>query len=61
MTTGDVPTVEGSAISVDTADGVVINGSAVVTATDIEASNGVIHVIDAVIVPPGVDVTALLG
>lgn len=61
VTTGDVPTVEGSAISVDTAEGVVLNGSAVVTATDIEASNGVIHVIDAVILPPGVDVTALLG
>jgi uncharacterized surface protein with fasciclin (FAS1) repeats len=61
VTTGDVPTVEGSTIAVDTAEGVVLNGSATVTATDIEASNGVIHVIDAVIVPPGVDVTALLG
>lgn len=61
VTTGDIPTVEGSAISVDTSDGVVLNGSALVTATDIENSNGVIHVIDAVIVPPGVDVTALLG
>jgi uncharacterized surface protein with fasciclin (FAS1) repeats len=61
VTTGDVPTVEGSAISIDTTEGVVLNGTANVTATDIEASNGVIHVIDTVILPPGVDVTALLG
>jgi uncharacterized surface protein with fasciclin (FAS1) repeats len=32
---------------------------ATVTATDIIASNGVIHVIDAVILPPDVDVSAL--
>ena len=31
-----------------------------VTATDVDASNGVIHVIDAVIVPPSVDVNSLL-
>ena len=60
VTTGDVPTVEGSTIAVDTSEGVVLNGSANVTATDIEASNGVIHVIDAVILPPGVDPAALL-
>jgi uncharacterized surface protein with fasciclin (FAS1) repeats len=41
--------------------GVVLNGTANVTATDIMASNGVIHVIDAVILPPGVDVAALIG
>ena len=61
VTAGDVPTVEGSAITIDVTDGVVLNGSANVTATDIEASNGVIHVIDAVILPPGLDVSALLG
>jgi uncharacterized surface protein with fasciclin (FAS1) repeats len=32
---------------------------ATVTATDVEASNGVIHVIDQVIVPPTVDLSAL--
>lgn len=31
---------------------VILNGSATVLTTDIEASNGVIHVIDAVILPP---------
>ena len=37
-----------------TVDGgnVILNGSVMVTATDIEASNGVIHVIDAVLLPP---------
>jgi len=34
-----------------TADGVFINDTIEITMTDIEASNGVIHVIDAVIVP----------
>jgi uncharacterized surface protein with fasciclin (FAS1) repeats len=43
----------GSAISIEVVDGtVVLNGSANVTATDIMATNGVIHVIDAVILPP---------
>jgi uncharacterized surface protein with fasciclin (FAS1) repeats len=57
---GDVPSVEGSAIKV-TVDGgtVTLNGSAKVVKTDIAASNGVIHVIDAVIVPPDVDITTL--
>ncbi len=59
--TGDVTTVEGSTFAVDTSNGVVINGTANVTATDIMASNGVIHVIDAVILPPGVDAEALLA
>jgi uncharacterized surface protein with fasciclin (FAS1) repeats len=61
VTTGDVTTVEGSTFMIDTSEGVVINGAANVTATDIAASNGVIHVIDAVILPPGVDPSALLG
>ncbi len=45
-----VATVQGSEVSVDATDGVKIDGANVVTA-DIEASNGVIHVIDAVILP----------
>jgi hypothetical protein len=39
--------------------GVKVNDATVVTA-DIPASNGVIHAIDAVILPPGVDVAALI-
>lgn len=34
-----------------TVDGTVLNGSIDITATDIEASNGVIHVIDGVLMP----------
>jgi uncharacterized surface protein with fasciclin (FAS1) repeats len=57
---GDVPSVEGSNITVAVADGKVsLNGSSNVVATDVAASNGVIHVIDAVILPPGLDVSAL--
>lgn len=62
VATGDVVTVEGSSVAVEvSADGVVLNGSAHVTATDVKASNGVIHVIDAVIVPADVDAAALLA
>lgn len=43
-------TVQGGDITVDLSDGVKINGATVVTA-DVEASNGVIHVIDTVILP----------
>jgi uncharacterized surface protein with fasciclin (FAS1) repeats len=57
---GDVPSVEGSALKVTTEGGVKIN-DANVTATDIAASNGVIHVIDSVLVPPSIDAAALLG
>lgn len=58
---GDVPSVEGSAITITTDNGVVLNGSAEVILTDVKASNGVIHAINAVILPPGLDVNALLG
>lgn len=62
VATGDVPTVEGSTIAVEvTSDGVVLNGTAKVSTTDVTASNGVIHVIDAVIVPADVDVASLLA
>jgi uncharacterized surface protein with fasciclin (FAS1) repeats len=55
---GDVPTVEGSTVALDTASGVTVNGATVTTA-DVAASNGVIHVIDAVMVPPTVDLSKL--
>ena len=47
---GDVATVNGKTIKITTANGVVVNTSKV-TATDIDASNGVIHVIDSVLMP----------
>ena len=43
-------TLQGQEISIDTSDGVRINNANVVKA-DIETSNGVIHVIDTVILP----------
>ena len=55
---GDVNTMEGSAFAVTTEGGVKVNASNV-TATDVPASNGVIHVIDAVLVPASVDVSSL--
>ncbi|WP_425091528.1 fasciclin domain-containing protein [Tropicimonas sp. S265A] len=47
MTAG---TVQGSDVTIMTEGGVTVEGASVVSA-DIEASNGVIHVIDAVILP----------
>ena len=55
---GDVTTLEGSAFAITTEGGVKVN-AANVTATDVAASNGVIHVIDAVLVPASVDVSKL--
>jgi uncharacterized surface protein with fasciclin (FAS1) repeats len=45
-----VETVNGAEVDIDATSGVTINGANVTTA-DIAASNGVIHVIDAVILP----------
>ena len=59
VTAGDVASVEGSNITITVDGGVKLNGSSNVVATDVAASNGVIHVIDAVILPPGLDVSAL--
>jgi len=58
ITDGDVTTVEGQNVTLSTADGVTVNGATVVTA-DIVTDNGVIHVVDAVLVPADVDVAAL--
>ncbi|PIR96084.1 MAG: fasciclin [Candidatus Doudnabacteria bacterium CG10_big_fil_rev_8_21_14_0_10_42_18] len=43
-------TVQGGEISIDTNDGVKVDNANIIQ-TDIEASNGVIHVIDSVIMP----------
>jgi uncharacterized surface protein with fasciclin (FAS1) repeats len=44
-------TVNGAEVTITLADGAKVNG-AVISAADILASNGVIHVIDSVILPP---------
>ena len=46
----NVDTVQGGALAVDATSGVTINDATVVQA-DVEASNGVIHVIDTVLLP----------
>ncbi len=54
LTSGQVNTVEGSPVHVvvNQRDGIRVNKSRVIQA-DIEASNGIIHVIDTVLIPPG--------
>ena len=47
----EVATVQGQAVSVDGSDGSVSVDEATVVTADIEADNGVIHVIDTVIIP----------
>jgi len=47
---GMVKTVQGSDLTIATAGGVMVDG-AKVTSTDIVADNGVIHVIDSVVIP----------
>lgn len=50
--TGEVKTVEGSSVSVSVEeDGVTVNNAKVVQ-TDVQATNGVVHAIDKVILPP---------
>jgi uncharacterized surface protein with fasciclin (FAS1) repeats len=60
VTDGDVATVEGQSVTLSTADGVTVNGAKVIQA-DVVTSNGVIHAIDAVLLPPGVDPAALIA
>jgi uncharacterized surface protein with fasciclin (FAS1) repeats len=51
VTAGQVKTVQGKELTVTTASGVMVNQAKVVK-TDITADNGVIHVIDQVVLPP---------
>ena len=45
-------TVNGAELKIGTQGGVKLNGTVQVTKTDIDCSNGVIHVVDAVLMPP---------
>ncbi len=47
----EAKTVNGQQVKIDTTGGVKINNATVTTA-DVEASNGVIHIIDSVLLPP---------
>jgi uncharacterized surface protein with fasciclin (FAS1) repeats len=55
VTLESATTIQGEPVSIMVMDSeVVLNDSAKVIITDIEASNGIIHVIDAVILPPSI-------
>ncbi len=48
---GEVPTVQGETFDVSLGNEVLLNGTIQVVVTDVQGTNGVIHVIDAVLVP----------
>lgn len=54
LTNGNVATVLGENIAVTTTGGVKLNGTVNVTTADVLATNGVVHVVDAVLVPPSI-------
>ena len=60
LTEGPVATVQGEDVVVGLTDGVTLNETVNVVIADVDASNGVIHAIDGVIVPPSIDVAAFL-
>ena len=51
VTLDEAETLQGSKVAIEVVDGNVFVNESQVTSTDIEASNGVIHVIDAVLLP----------
>jgi transforming growth factor-beta-induced protein len=63
VTLESATTIQGEPVAIQVVDGeVILNDSAKVIITDIEASNGIIHVIDAVILPPSMsEATAAAG
>lgn len=54
LTNGELTTVGGEKITVNTSGGVTLNGSASVTTADVRATNGVVHLIDEVLIPPSI-------
>jgi transforming growth factor-beta-induced protein len=64
LSTGETPaTLQGESISAEVNEQIVFNNSAGVAAVNIRATNAVVHVIDAVLVPPSIatDLSAVLG
>jgi transforming growth factor-beta-induced protein len=51
LTNGTITTASGQTIAVNVTSGVTLNGSTKVTTADVQATNGVVHVVDAVLVP----------
>ncbi|WP_422362129.1 fasciclin domain-containing protein [Reichenbachiella sp.] len=57
VTDGDVTTVNGADITLATTDGITVNGASVVSPFDLDASNGVVHSIDKVLIPDGFELS----
>lgn len=55
LTDGPLVTLSGAAIDVSTANGIAFNGDTGVTAPDIIARNGTVHVINKVLLPPSLN------
>ncbi|GIW27398.1 MAG: hypothetical protein KatS3mg070_0761 [Meiothermus sp.] len=52
VTLKEAKTVQGQSVTIEVKDGkVILNGNSTVTVVDIQASNGIIHVIDTVLLP----------
>ncbi|WP_258103535.1 fasciclin domain-containing protein [Marinoscillum sp. MHG1-6] len=51
VTAGSLATLNGASIDLATQSGIAVNGASVISPFDVEASNGIIHTIDAVLVP----------
>jgi uncharacterized surface protein with fasciclin (FAS1) repeats len=58
---GDVEMANGGLATIVIEDGIITIAGAEIVGVDVEASNGVIHVLDAVMVPANIDVNALLA
>ena len=52
LSNGIVNTALSAGLIIDTSSGVTLNNSATVTTADVKAKNGVIHIIDSVLLPP---------
>ena len=58
---GDVKMASGDSATIAVSGSTITIAGSKISAVDVDASNGVIHVLDAVMVPAGVDVAALLA
>lgn len=54
LQSGNVTTAGGEQVAVNVSGGVTLNTSAMVTTGDVRATNGVVHIIDEVLVPPSI-------
>ena len=57
VTDGNVTTANGADITLSTADGITVNGVSVITPFDLDASNGVVHAIEEVLIPEGFELS----